>query len=162
MVCLDAKDSDYWLNQKNLDAASAEMKSSFQGAMASMKPYAKAGRIKPFRGATELVPGIRSVPAYGHTPGHTIYAIQSEGQSLVVWGDLVHIASVQFPQPTATWVEFNSRQAMAERLKNFADAAKKGYFVALAHVAFPGIAQLRPEGRGYIWVPAVYSNAGAQ
>ena len=80
--------------------------------------------------------------------------------SLVVWGDLMHVAAVQFPQPTSTWSEFDSKLAMPQRLKHFADAAKKGYSVALAHVAFPGIGRLRAEGSGYVWVPAVYSNAG--
>jgi len=51
---------------------------------------------------------------------------------------------------------------MLQRLKSFADAAKNGYYVALAHVAFAGIGRLRAEGKGYVWVPAVYSNAGAQ
>jgi len=113
-----------------------------------------------FRAATELVPGIRAVPTYGHTPGHAIYAVESEGQMLVVWGDLVHVAAVQFPQPTATWTEFDSKLSLSQRLKHFADAAKKGYYVALAHVAFPGIGRLRAEGSGYVWVPVVYSNAG--
>jgi len=74
------------MSQKNLDAAPADMKGSFQGAMAPMKPYIAAGSFKPISGAIELVPGIRSVPAYGHTPGHPIYAIESEGEKLVVWG----------------------------------------------------------------------------
>jgi len=38
----------------------------------------------------------------------------------------------------------------------FADAAKKAYFVAAAHVAFPGIGKLRAEGNGYTWVPVSY------
>jgi glyoxylase-like metal-dependent hydrolase (beta-lactamase superfamily II) len=160
VVRADAKDGDYWLSQKNLDVAPADMKDLFQSAMASMRPYVDAGRFKPFSGATELVPGIHALSAYGHTPGHTIYAIESEGQKLVVWGDMMHVAAVQFPQPTATWSEFDSKLAMPQRLKNFADAAKQGYYVALAHVAFPGIGRLRAEGSGYVWVPAVYSNAG--
>jgi hypothetical protein len=73
---------------------------------------------------------------------------------------LVHVAAVQFPQPTATWSEFDSKLALPQRLKNFADAARKGYYVALAHGAFPGVGRLRAEGSGYVWVPAVYSNAG--
>src|SRR5262249_20469999 len=68
IVRLDAKDGNYWLSQQNLTAAPADMKSTFKGAMASLKPYAEAGRFKPFNGATELTPGIRSVSAYGHTP----------------------------------------------------------------------------------------------
>ena len=161
-VRLDAKDGNYWLSQQNLTAAPADMKSTFKGAMASLKPYAEAGRFKPFNGATELTPGIRSVSAYGHTPGHTVYAIENEGQKLVVWGDLVHVAAVQFPQPTATWTESDSSLALVQRLKHFADAARNGYYVALAHVAFPGIGRLRVEGKGYVWVPVVYSNAATQ
>ncbi len=159
VVRADAKDGDYWLSQKNLDAAPADLKDAFKGAMASIRPYADAGRFKPFRSATELVPGISAIPAYGHTPGHTIYAVESEGRKLVVWGDLLHVAAVQFPQPTATWSEFDSKLALRQRLKYFAEAAKQGYYVALAHVAFPGIGRLRADGSGYIWVPAVYSNA---
>jgi hypothetical protein len=51
---------------------------------------------------------------------------------------------------------------MQQRLKSFADAAKNGYYVALAHVAFSCISRLRAEGKGHVWVPAVYSKAGAQ
>jgi hypothetical protein len=50
VVRADAKDGDYWLSQKNLDAAPGDMKDLFQGAMASMRPYVDAGRFKPFSG----------------------------------------------------------------------------------------------------------------
>jgi len=158
IVRADAKETDYWLSQKNLDAAPASMRDSFKEAVASMKPYVEAGRLKPFSGATRLVPGINAIPAYGHTPGHTLYVVESEGQKLVLWGDLLHVAAVQFPQPTAMWTEFDSEAAMPQRLRHFADAAKQGYYVAPAHVAFPGIGRLRAQGSGYVWVPVVYSN----
>ena len=161
VVRVDAKDADHWLSHKNLDAASADEKASFKSAMGSVKPYADTGRFKPFSGATERAPGIHAIPAHGHTPGHTVYAIESEGRKLVVWGDMVHVAAVQFPHPTATWSESDSRLALAQRRKHFADASKKGYYVALAHVAFPGIGRLRAEGSGYVWVPVVYSTSVA-
>lgn len=72
----------------------------------------------------------------------------------------MHVAAVQFPHPTATWTESDPKQALAQRLKHFAEAVREGYYVALAHVAFPGIGRLRAEGGGYAWVPAVYRNAG--
>ena len=53
----------------------------------------------------------------------------------------------------------DSKAAAPQRKKNYADAAKKGYYVAVAHVAFPGIGRLRADGRGYTWVPANYTNA---
>ena len=128
--------------------------------MASLNPYVAAGKLKPFDGETELVPGIRAIPATGHTPGHTIYAVESQGNKLVVWGDLMHVAAVQFVQPSVT-IAFDSdpKAAAPARIKNYADAAKKGYFVAVAHVSFPGIGQLRADGKGYDWVPANYVSA---
>ena len=158
LVRLDAKESGFWLDQPTMDKAPAEMKDAFKGAMLSMKPYVDAGKLKTFDGDTELVPGIRAVAARGHTPGHTIYAIESNGQKMVVWGDLMHIAAVQFPDPTVT-VNFDSdsKAAMPQRQKAYADAARKGYYAAIAHVSFPGIGKLRPDGKGYRWLPANYT-----
>ena len=157
-VRADLREGDFWLNKANMDAAPADAKGGFQSAMASLNPYVAAGRFKPFNGETELVPGIRAIPARGHTPGHTIYAVESQGNRLVVWGDLMHVAAVQFAMPAVT-ISFDSdsKAAAPQRQKNYADAAKKGYYVAVAHVSFPGIGKLRADGRGYAWVPANYT-----
>jgi len=161
IVRADTREGGFWLSKEKMDAAPADAKGFFQGAMASLNPYVAAGKLKTFDGATELVPGIKAIPAPGHTPGHTIYAVESQGNKLVVWGDLMHVAAVQFAMPTATMqFDVDSKAAMPQRQKNYADAAKKGYYVAVAHVAFPGIGKLRTDGKGYAWVPAVYSNAG--
>jgi hypothetical protein len=67
---------------------------------------------------------------------------------------------VQFPLPSTTIAfDTDGKAAAPARFKNFADAAKQGYFVAVAHVSFPGIGQLRADGRGYQWVPANYQSA---
>lgn len=151
-------EGEFWLSQANLDKAPDAMKDFFKGAMASVNPYVKAGKYKPFEGDTELVPGIRAVAAPGHTAGHTIYEITSKGQKLVVWGDLMHVAAVQFAEPAVT-IQFDSDspKAAEARKKAYADAAKQGYFVAIAHVSFPGLGQLRTEGAGYEWIPVNYS-----
>jgi glyoxylase-like metal-dependent hydrolase (beta-lactamase superfamily II) len=150
-------DADFWLSKENLDKAPDAMKDFFRGAQSSLNPYVAAGKFKPFEGETELVPGIRAIPAPGHTPGHAFYEISSKGQKLVAWGDLMHVAAVQFPDPTVT-IQFDSdpKAAAAARKKAFADAAKNGYFVAIAHVSFPGLGQLRADGAGYRWVPVNY------
>jgi hypothetical protein len=76
----------------------------------------------------------------------------------MVWGDLMHVAAVQFPEPAVT-IQFDSdaTKAAEARKKAFADAAKQGYFVALPHVSFPGLGQVRTEGAGYEWVPVNYA-----
>jgi len=158
IVRADQREADYWLSQKNLDAAPAEAKDFFRGAMASLQPYVESGRFKPFDGDTELAPGIRAVAARGHTPGHAVYVIESEGRKLVLWGDLMHVAAVQFPDPSVT-IQFDvdSKAAALQRRKAFAAAARQGLWVGASHLSFPGLGHLRPDGKGYDWIPANYA-----
>ena len=126
--------------------------------MASLNPYVAAGKFKAFDGDTELVPGIKAVAARGHTPGHSIYKVESKGQTLVLWGDLMHVAAVQFSDPSVT-IQFDtdSKNAAIQRKRAYADAAKQGYLVGSAHLSFPGLGHLRAEGKGYAWVPVNYN-----
>jgi len=162
VVRIDQREADYWLSESNMAKAPEAAQGGFKGAMMSIKPYQEAGRFKPFEGSpqgVELVPGVRAVSTYGHTPGHNVYVAESKGQKLAIWGDLMHVAAVQFPDPSVT-IQFDSdsKAARPQREKAYADAAKNGYYVGVAHVAFPGIGRLRADGKGYIWVPANYSS----
>jgi len=158
VVRADQRDAEFWLSPANLEKAPAEMKDFFKGAMASMNPYVQAGKFQPFDGDTEIVPGIRARAARGHTPGHATYVVESKGQKLVLWGDLMHVAAVQFPDPSVTIrFDVDPKAAMAERKRAFAEAAKQGYWVGAAHLAFPGIGHLRAEGAGYVFVPVSYA-----
>ena len=158
VVRADKRDADFWLSQANLDKAPQDGKGFFQGAMASLNPYVAAGKFKPFDGNIELVPGVRALASRGHTPGHTTYVAESKGERLVLIGDLIHVAAVQFPDPSVT-IQFDSdsKAAEAQRKKAFADAAKRGSWVAAAHIAFPGIGHIQAAGKGYAWIPANYS-----
>jgi glyoxylase-like metal-dependent hydrolase (beta-lactamase superfamily II) len=157
-VRVDKRDADFWLSQANMDKAPADAKGSFQGAMASLNPYAKAGRLKPFDSGVELTLGIKAVSTPGHTVGHNAFVIQSKGQTLALWGDLVHVAAVQFEQPgVAIQFDTDSKSAVAQRKKAYTEAVKQGYLVAGAHLPFPGIGHVRTAGKGYAWVPVNYA-----
>ncbi|KQV50711.1 MBL fold metallo-hydrolase [Pelomonas sp. Root1217] len=153
---VDKRDADFWL--------SAEQVAKGDGAKAiaaNVKAYADVGRFKPFEGSAagvEIVPGVKAFPAYGHTPGHSNYVAESKGQKIMFWGDLMHVAAVQFPEPAVT-MSFDSdpKAAAPAREKAYAAAAKEGYYVAVTHVSFPGIGKLRADGKGYDWLPVNYS-----
>ena len=158
VIRADQHDADFWLSQANLDKAPAEAKGGFQGAMASLNPYVKAGKFNAFEGDTDLVPGIQAIAAHGHTAGHSIYKIQSKGQSLVLWGDLMHVAAVQFANPAVT-IQFDtdSKSAAAERKKAYASAAQQSYLVGAAHLSFPGLGYVSKQAKGYAWTPVNYA-----
>jgi glyoxylase-like metal-dependent hydrolase (beta-lactamase superfamily II) len=158
IVRVDKRDSDFWLSEENMDKAPADAKGFFQGAMASLNPYAKADRLKPFTSGIELSPGIKAVSTPGHTVGHNAFVIESKGQKLALWGDLVHVASLQFEKPEiAIQFDSDSKSAVAHRKKAFNEAVRQGYLVAGAHLPFPGIGHVRADGKGYTWVPVNYS-----
>ena len=158
VVRADKHDSDYWLSEENMNKAPADAKGFFQGAMASLNTYVKAGKFKPFEGTTDLMPGVKAFATHGHTPGHAIYMAESKGQKMVFWGDLMHVAAVQFENPAVT-IQFDtdSKAAAVQRKKAYAEAAKEGYLVGSAHLSFPGIGHLRAKGKGYVWLPVNYS-----
>ncbi|HEX5343649.1 MAG TPA: MBL fold metallo-hydrolase [Duganella sp.] len=154
----DKRDTDFWLSQANMDKAPADSKGFFQGAMVSLSPYATAQHLKPFNGDTELAPGVRATSTYGHTPGHTIYTVESKGKKLVLLGDLIHVQAVQFDHPEVTiGFDTDTKAAAAARAKVFQAVAKDGALVGVSHLSFPGLGHLRSNGKGYQWVPVAYS-----
>lgn len=156
-VRLAQEESDFWLSQANADKAPEDFKPFFKMARDAAAPYQAAGKWKPFAGETELLPGVRAVAARGHTPGHGGYLFTSNGEKLLIWGDLVHNAAVQFARPTVA-IEFDTdkTQAVRTRQKIFAYAAKEKLLVAGMHLPFPGIGHVRQDGKRYSWVPVEF------
>lgn len=157
LVYVDKRDPDFWLGAAAEAAAPAEMK-TVQQSHATVDPYVAAGKLRPFDGATDLFPGIRAMPAYGHTPGHTAYMVESKGQRLLLWGDTIHVAEVQFADPDITIdYDVDRTAAIASRKRMLADAAAQGYLIGGAHISFPGLGHVRADAKGYSWIPRPYS-----
>jgi glyoxylase-like metal-dependent hydrolase (beta-lactamase superfamily II) len=84
-----------------------------------------AGHVKTFEGATKLFPGLRTLPAYGHTPGHTYYVLEDGGEKLVFMGDTIHAPDAQFDDPDITIAfDVDQVQAAATRRKALTDLPK--------------------------------------
>jgi glyoxylase-like metal-dependent hydrolase (beta-lactamase superfamily II) len=160
VVYVDRRDPEHWLSAQGEARAPANRKTTFKQSHQTVDPYLKAGKLRSFDGASELFPGVSSVPEYGHTPGLSGYLIESRGQRLLLWGDIVHAAEVQFRDPGVT-VEYDvdPPAAIAARQRILADAARQGYWVGGAHLSFPGLGHVRAEQAGFSWVPAPYSAA---
>jgi Zn-dependent hydrolases, including glyoxylases len=156
LIYVNKRDLDYWLS-----AAAEEMparQTMSQQAHAAVGPYAAAGVLRPFDGVTALFPGIRALPAPGHTVGHTTYMIESRGKQLLLWGDIIHSAETQFLDPQiAIQFDMNVDDAIAARERLLADAARNGYIVGSAHITFPGLGHVSSDGQVYSWVQLPYA-----
>jgi len=154
-----SRDADYWLDVEQESSLPEDQRPFFKMARDAIAPYSKAGKFKTFSDGDSIVPGIQVVPSNGHTPGHTSYLLSSGAENLLLWGDIVHVHSVQLPHPEVTIaVDVDPKAAVASRTRLFAEAAQKRWLVAAAHLPFPGIGHLRKEEKGYSWVPVEYRN----
>ena len=128
-----------------------EKKLMFQQAREQTAPY--RDRMRTFT-AGEVFPGVTALPIPGHTPGHTGYLIESGGERLLIWGDVVHMPEVQVPRPEVTMVvDTDPDGAEASRRRMFNMAASERLLVTGMHLHFPGFGHVAREGDGYRWVP---------
>jgi len=138
------------------DPASRER--NFQAGRDQVAPY--RDRTRTFRGG-EVVPGVTAMPFPGHTPGHTGYMVASGGQSLLIWGDIIHVPEIQIPRPEVTMAfDIDPVQDAATRRRVFDMVATDELPVAGMHMHFPGFLHLRRHGEGYAmindgWYPAM-------
>lgn len=145
-------DVDYWGSAAVEAAAPENHKGRFVAAKRAIAAY--GDRLQPFELGAQLTPGIASVAAAGHTPGHSCYMVQSGNARLLLLGDTMHVAPVQFPRPEIT-VAFDWEQprARAARKQLFDMAARENILIGAVHVSFPGIGRLRAVGDGYAFDP---------
>ena len=146
-------DIDYWTSADVEARAPENQKARFIPAKRAVAAY--GDRIRPFNLGEELTPGIRSVEAVGHTPGHSCYMVQSGTARLLAIGDTMHVAPVQFPRPEITVAfDWDQSRARATRIALFDMVVKERIPIAAVHLPFPGIGQLRKNGEAYIFDPA--------
>jgi glyoxylase-like metal-dependent hydrolase (beta-lactamase superfamily II) len=157
VVRVSQNEADYWFDPANKAKAPGFLSSFFDSAIASVAPYQSAGRFKTFSGNQQLETGIWALATPGHTPGHTSYVIQSGAQTLLVWGDIIHVASIQLQNPTAS-VEYDTDAQSAQRSRRamLQLAASKHLLVGAEHISFPGLGHIRANGNTYDWIPVNY------
>jgi glyoxylase-like metal-dependent hydrolase (beta-lactamase superfamily II) len=115
----------------------------------------RASFLKP---GDDVVAGIRSMEATGHTPGHLAFMLESNGERMLFWGDCAHhqVASLARPDWHCVF-DFDKEQGAATRRRIYEMAAAERLAVAGYHMPFPslGYVERRPEG-GYRWLAHTY------
>ncbi|MGK9233072.1 MBL fold metallo-hydrolase [Inquilinus limosus] len=146
----------FWTDDGILSRAPAEVHPFFAMARAAVKPYA-GDRLTRFGKEAEIAPGIRVLAAPGHTPGHSMVEVTSGDDRLLIWGDIVHAAALQFAKPDwAINFDVDQQAAIASRKRVLDRVAADRVLIAGAHLAFPGIGHVGRVGDGYEFVPAFW------
>lgn len=108
-------------------------------------------RLMPLEQGDGPLRGVSAINAPGHSPGHMAFLVEGR---LLIWGDLVHHAAVQFARPEITWsLDEDRSRARATRRALMEQAVEAGWLVAGAHLPGPGIGRIERAGTGYAFHP---------
>jgi glyoxylase-like metal-dependent hydrolase (beta-lactamase superfamily II) len=137
----------FWLDRAAQPTDSERITRNTKAQRLATAPY--RDRIRRIEDG-EVLPGVTAALRPGHTPGHTNWLLQSGGKRMLIWGDIVHLASVQMARPDATLVfDVEPALARASRERVFEFAAAEGLLVAGAHLPFPGVGRVERTGQGF-------------
>jgi len=155
-LLVNGKDHAFWTDEGITSRAPADGQKFFRIAQAAVRPYEK--QLQLYKDGEELSPGIVAAAAPGHTPGHTALTVASGKDSLFIWGDIVHVAALQFARPEwAISFDTDQAQAIETRKALFGRLSADGTLVAGMHLDFPGLGYVTREVQGYSYQRAVWS-----
>lgn len=123
--------------------------------ISNVKPLAE--KMTFVSGGETVVSGITAIEAFGHTPGHMCYAIESNGQQLMLLADLAnhYVWSLAYPE----WeVRFDADKtaAASARRKLLGMAAADRVPIIGYHLPFPALGYVETRGNGFRYIPASY------
>lgn len=122
------------------------------------KTKALADKFTFLKPGDDVVPGIRAYEAYGHTPGHLNFLIESEGKSIYLWGDCAHHQVASLARPGWHCVfDIDAERGAATRKRVYDMLATERIPVVGYHMPFPSIGYVQRLGPGsYRWLAHTY------
>src|SRR5579862_5399800 len=151
-IMVPAPEWAFWMDDANLNAAAADLKPTFLNQRRIFADIRK--QVTRYEPGREVSPGIVTLPAPGHTPGHTVFAIHSADQSLLVLSDTAQHPAVfaRHPDWQAAF-DVDGPEAVATRKKIFDRAAADRMLIIGYHFPFPACGHLIKTATGYEHVP---------
>jgi glyoxylase-like metal-dependent hydrolase (beta-lactamase superfamily II) len=145
----------FWMDDGNMSRASGAVHRYFLNARRIFKDIAE--EVRPFKPGAEIVPGIVSLPAYGHTPGHTAFGIYSANQSMLAMSDTAREPwlFVRHPEWQPSY-DMDGPLAAKTRAVMLDLAAADRMPVEAYHFPFPACGHVVKSGSGYELVPVMW------
>ncbi len=137
---------------KAIESTPDQYKPFIKAANEVLKVYGK--NVGVFSFGDTITDGIIAVDLSGHTAGHCGFLISSNGQKLLIAGDFLHIAPIQFPHPEYSLVyDADIDAAAAKRKAVLERCVKEKMPVAGMHIQFPGIGNVEAGTVGFVFKP---------
>jgi glyoxylase-like metal-dependent hydrolase (beta-lactamase superfamily II) len=142
----------FWMDDGNQSRAAGALLGYFRNARRIFRDIAK--EVRRFKPGAEVAPGIVSIPALGHTPGHTAFAIHSGNDSLLAMSDTVRNPYLFARHPDWQPIfDMDGPLAVAARRQMLDRAAADRMLVEAYHFPFPACGHMVKTPSGYELVP---------
>jgi len=157
-IMVPAKDWEFWMSEDN--AAKAESNAMMKNYFANVrKIYAGIeNKVTRYDWDKEVVTGITSIAAPGHTPGHTAFAVVSGNSRVLIQSDVTNIPELFLRNPD--WhvaFDVDPMAAQATRHKFYDMAVSEKAQVVGFHFTFPSIGYVEKDGGKYRLVPVAWN-----
>jgi glyoxylase-like metal-dependent hydrolase (beta-lactamase superfamily II) len=110
--------------------------------------------VELYEAGAEIVPGLTTIIASGHTPGMATFLVHSGNDQLLLTADLAYHPVVNVDRPWLPGPDRDKETALASRRRIFDRAAADQIPVLGFHFPFPGLGRMLKTDGGYAWVPA--------
>ncbi|MCZ0812410.1 MAG: MBL fold metallo-hydrolase [Pseudomonadota bacterium] len=138
-----AKEFDAWAGMEN------------EGFESKVRPLAE--QMEMLEDGASVAPGVTAMAAFGHTPGHMTYMLESDGKQLLVAVDFAnhYVWSLGHPDWEVSF-DMDKAAAAATRRRILDMLAADGLPFIGYHMPWPGMGYVESEGDGFRYVPASY------
>jgi glyoxylase-like metal-dependent hydrolase (beta-lactamase superfamily II) len=148
----------WWGDATNETRSPEGQRANFANSARRLAPY--AARMRRVGPDSEVIPGVRSVAAYGHTPGHTCYHIADGAEQMMFVADTTNRPELLARRPEFHIIfDFDAVAAEATRRRIYDRVATDRIRVTGYHFPFPANGYLTKEGSGYRFVAADWTGA---
>jgi glyoxylase-like metal-dependent hydrolase (beta-lactamase superfamily II) len=153
-IYISQADFDYWTDEAKLGVKDpAYMKPFVEGARKNLLP--NKDRMVFFKDGQEFLPGIQAMAAPGHTIGHTVFMITSDGKTLAAIGDLTHHQVLLVEKPRIEFAyDTDSKQSANTRVRVLDMLAANRIPLIAYHFPWPGVGHVAKQGDGFRYFPA--------
>jgi glyoxylase-like metal-dependent hydrolase (beta-lactamase superfamily II) len=143
----------YWMDDAKMNAAPEAARGAFQNARRVFGGL-PADQLIQFEPGKDIAPGIKSVAAFGHTPGHTLFTVESKGEKFAYVADLTNIPQLFARSPDwAVQFDMDANAAREMRRKTFEMIVSEKMMAGGFHFPFPAFGKIEKLGNGYDFKP---------
>jgi glyoxylase-like metal-dependent hydrolase (beta-lactamase superfamily II) len=141
-------DFDYWTDEGKMGSP---LKDFVIHARKNLLPV--RDRLVFYKDGQEILPGVTAMAAPGHTVGHHIFMVTSEGKSFAFLGDLTHHQILLLEKPRMQFsYDTDPKQAAESRVKMLDMLAANKIPVMSYHYPWPGYGHVVKTAEGFHYI----------